>query len=73
VRSCIDLGRTADASTVILGVGGPLVIGLGGLLLGVILMLIWNGLAPEFFRRKPEVADPALLTRNAPPPEPVTP
>jgi len=74
VRSCIDLGR-ADAGEggTVLGIGTPLVIGLGGLLLGVVLMLIWNGLAPEFFRRKPEVADPALLTGNAPPPEPVTP
>jgi hypothetical protein len=26
----------------------------------------------EFFKRKPEVADPALLTGAAPPPEPVT-
>jgi amino acid transporter len=73
VKSCINLGRTADASTVILGVGGPLFIGLGGLVLGVILMLIWNGRAPEFFKRKPEVADPRLLTGEGAPPEPVTP
>jgi amino acid transporter len=74
VRSCVDLGR-ADAGEggTIFGIGAPLVIGLGGLLLGVVLMLIWNGLAPEFFRRKPEVADPRLLTGDAPTPEPVTP
>jgi amino acid transporter len=73
VRSCIDLGRTGAGDTVILGVGGPLVIGLGGLLLGVILMFIWNGTAPEFFKRKTEVADPNLLTGEVTPPEPVTP
>jgi amino acid transporter len=73
VRSCIDLGRTDAGDTVILGVGGPLVIGLGGLLLGVVFMLIWNGVAPDFFKRKPEVADPTLLTGEAAAPEPVTP
>ncbi|MGZ4201251.1 MAG: APC family permease [Thermoleophilaceae bacterium] len=73
IKSCIDLGRTSSGSTVILGTGGPLVIGLGGLLLGVIFMLLWNGKASEFFKRKPEVADPRLLTGEAPPPEAVTP
>jgi amino acid transporter len=74
VRSSIDLGRAdaGDAGTVF-GIGAPLVIGLGGLLLGVVFMLIWNGVAPGFFKRKPEVADPKLLTGEAPPPEPVTP
>ncbi len=73
IKSCIDLGRTNSGSTVILGTGGPLVIGLGGLLLGVVFMLLWNGKASEFFKRKPEVADPRLLTGEAPPPEAVTP
>jgi amino acid transporter len=73
VRSCIDLGRTSAGDTVILGVGGPLVIGLGGLLLGAVLMLWWNGVNPGFFKRKPEVADPWLLTGDAPPAEAVTP
>jgi hypothetical protein len=35
--------------------------------------LIWKGTAPEFFKRKPEVADPRLLTGEAPPPQAVTP
>jgi hypothetical protein len=69
VRSSIDLGR-ADAGEggTVFGIGTPLVIGLGGLLL----MIWWNVVAPAFFERKPEVADPALLTGHAPPPEPVT-
>jgi amino acid transporter len=73
VRSCIDLGRTDAGDTVILGVGGPLVIGLGGLLLGVVLMLWWHGIHPAFFRRRLEVADPRLLTGEAPPRQAVTP
>jgi amino acid transporter len=73
VRSSIDLGR-ADAGEggTVFGIGTPLVIGLGGLLLGVLLMIWWNVVAPAFFERKPEVADPALLIGHAPPPEPVT-
>jgi hypothetical protein len=73
VRSSIDLGR-ADAGEggTVFGIGTPLVIGLGGLLLGVLLMIWWNVVAPAFFERKPEVADPALLTGHALPPEPVT-
>jgi len=33
----------------------------GFLLLGVILMLFWRGAQPQFFRRRPEDADPALI------------
>jgi hypothetical protein len=62
VKSCIELGKTDAGSTVIFGVGGPLVIGLGGLLLGLVFMAWWNGISPSFFKRKPEVADPRLLT-----------
>jgi amino acid transporter len=47
-----------------LGVGPPLVIGLGSLVLGVVLMVTWYGLGNhEFFRRKTETADPALMER----------
>jgi hypothetical protein len=61
VKSCYDLGKADAGSTKVFGIGGPLVIGLGGLLVGVILMILWNLRRPEFFRLKPEVADPALL------------
>jgi amino acid transporter len=61
IKSCFDLGKTDSGSTVIFGVGGPLVIGLGAILLGIPFMLLCRWKLPEFFRRRPEVADPALV------------
>jgi amino acid transporter len=61
IKSCFDLGKTDSGSTVILGLGGPLVIGLGALLLGIPLM-IWARYgvkgATQFFSRKTEIASP---------------
>ncbi len=37
-------------STTLGGVGGVFIIGIGTLLLGVVLMIIWNMIAPAFFR-----------------------
>jgi hypothetical protein len=42
------------------------VIGGAFLVLGVALMLAWYAKAPEFFRRKPEVADPTVLSAREP-------
>jgi amino acid transporter len=50
-----------DLSKPILGIGTPVFIGIGSLLLGVVLMLIGRIPYREFFRRKLEVADPAVL------------
>jgi amino acid transporter len=62
IKSCYDLGQPDSGdSGAVLGIGAPLVIGLGGLLLGLVLMVFWNVKSPEFFRRKRETADPALL------------
>jgi amino acid transporter len=61
IKSCFDLGKKDAGDTVIFGVGGPLVIGLGALVLGIPLMLWANLKYPAFFKRKPEVADPAEL------------
>ena len=61
IKSCFDLGKTDSGSTVIFGIGGPLVIGLGAILLGIPLMLICRYKFPDFFKRTREVADPALL------------
>ena len=63
VKSCIDLSDPANSESgdSWLGLGPPLVIGVGFLLLGAVLMLIWSRGHPVFFRRDPEIADPALL------------
>ena len=58
VRSCIDLGRADAGSTTYFGIGSPLVIGLGFMLLGVVLMGIWRLAGHrEFFARRPEAAE----------------
>ena len=66
VKSCIDLSADDAGSTTYFGLGSPLVIGIGFLLLGPVLMAIWYAAGHrEFFRRKPEVAPPGIL--EAPP------
>ncbi len=44
-----------------LGVGPPLVIGIGILLAGVVLMLIWRTRDSRFWRERPSVADPDVV------------
>jgi amino acid transporter len=63
VKSCVDLSDPANSESgdSWLGVGPPLIIGLGFLVMGAVLMLWWRFGHPAFFRRKPETADPALL------------
>jgi amino acid transporter len=38
-------------NTTIGGIGGVFVIGIGALLVGVVLMIVWNMVAPDYFRR----------------------
>jgi amino acid transporter len=66
IKSCVDLSRPAnsESGTSWFGVGPPLVIGLGFLVMGLALMLFWRVRHPAFFQRKPEVADPRLLERT---------
>ena len=48
-----------------IGLGPPLVIGLGFMVLGVVLMIIWRLAGhKEFFGRRPETADPALVAAS---------
>jgi amino acid transporter len=62
IRATIFYGHAVNNySPDILHVGLPVFIGYAGLLLGIILMLITQFSLPEFFRRKPEVVDPAVL------------
>ena len=64
VKSIVDLSRPANSESgdSWLGVGPPLVIGVGMLLLGAVLMLVWRSDDGEFFTRRPETVDPAILT-----------
>jgi amino acid transporter len=61
IKSCFDLGKTHSGSTSVGSIGGPLVIGLGALLIGIPLMFLAHWKFPNFFKRKPEVADPSLV------------
>jgi amino acid transporter len=74
VKSCIELAdpENSESGGSWLGVGPPLVIGLGFLLLGVVLMLAWRVSGHrEFFLRRPEVVDPAIASGAAVAEEPL--
>lgn len=61
VRSLIDLSDpgASDTGGSLFGLGLPLVIGLGFILLGAILMVVWRlGGHDRFFGRRPETVDP---------------
>ena len=44
-----------------LGVGTPVAIGVGGMLVGVVVLVFANFVYPKFFKRKWETADPGVL------------
>lgn len=68
VRSCVDLSADDAGSATVLGLGTPLVIGIGFLALGVVLMLVWRAQGhPEFFGRRREQAAPGALAGRAAP------
>jgi amino acid transporter len=56
-KSCYDLSKpeNSESGDSWFGLGPPLVIGLGFLLLGLVLMLVWRINHKTFFRRKREV------------------
>jgi amino acid transporter len=58
VKSCYDLSKpeNSESGDSWIGLGPPLVIGVGFLILGAVLMVFWRLQHPEFFRRRPEVA-----------------
>jgi len=67
VKSCFYLAdpENSTAGDSWLGVGPPLVIGIGSLLLGVVLMIIWRIMGhPEFFGRRMETPRPGLLAER---------
>jgi amino acid transporter len=50
VLACVQYADPGYGETSVHGVGGVFVVGVGALLLGVLLMLAWNVVAPAFFR-----------------------
>jgi amino acid transporter len=61
VMACRSYFGPDQDNTAIFGFGPPMVFGVGALLLGVILMVLARVGLPHFFRRKPEVVDPAFV------------
>lgn len=67
IKSCFDLADPANSTggEGWLGIGPPLVIGLGFLIMGVIVMIGWRIGRPDFFtRNKPEVANPSIFDQK---------
>jgi amino acid transporter len=50
IEACIQYAKPDYGNTVIFGVGGVFVIGIGTLVLGALLMVVYNAVAPAFFR-----------------------
>ena len=50
IIACYQYAQPDYGSTTLFGIGGVFIIGIGSLLLGVVLMFIWNAAAPAFFR-----------------------
>jgi amino acid transporter len=64
VKAFLDYKTTStdvNYSGGFLGVGTPVAIGVGGLLIGVVLMVFANIVYPKFFKRKWETAQPGVL------------
>jgi amino acid transporter len=59
VKSAIDMYAEDYGETSFAGVGGVFLLGIGSLLLGVVLMIVWNLMAPAYFRGE-------VLTRDTP-------
>jgi len=64
VKAFLDYKTTStdvNYSGGFLGVGTPVAIGVGGLLVGVVILVFANIAYPKFFKRKWETADPGIL------------
>jgi hypothetical protein len=63
VESVVDMADPANSYTgqAWLGVGPPLVIGVGILVTGIVIMLWWRRKDTDFWREQPGVADPEIV------------
>jgi amino acid transporter len=59
IKAFWDYKNPENTNTEFLGIGSPVVIGVGSLLLGAVVMFFARFRYREFFARKPEVFDPA--------------
>jgi hypothetical protein len=50
VRTGIDMLDPENTDTTILGVGGAFVLGVGSMVIGVVFMIVYQFMAPAFFR-----------------------
>jgi len=60
-------GYSLSANGTWFGIAQAFIIGIGFLLVGVVLMFVWQRMAPEFFRRRPEVVDDWVAVHGAVP------
>jgi amino acid transporter len=79
ILSAIDYATPTEDETSVFGIGGKFVVGVGALLLGGVLMVVYSRVAPPFFRgetlgrRSAEgPAEQVPHDGSAPPPSPVT-
>jgi len=62
VKAVIDYSKPhAGYAKPFLGIGSPIAIALVTVILGIVLMVVQRLTMPAFFRRKPEVVDPAIF------------
>ena len=62
IKAFIDYNKVENTyAGKFLGFGVPVAIGVGLLVVGVVVLVIANFVYPQFFKRKPETADPGIL------------
>ncbi len=64
VISAVQMWNVDYGETVLFGIGGVFVIGVGALLIGVVLMFIWQAMAPPFFRGETLTTDTPVLVED---------
>ncbi len=50
VKSAIDMYQPDSSYTQPFGIGGQFVLGIGSIVVGIVLMIVWNVMAPAYFR-----------------------
>ena len=68
VLACIEYADPEYGETVLFGVGGVFVVGVGALVLGLLLMVVWNAVAPAFSQGRTMLRGTGDLLLQADPP-----